>query len=352
MQVVGEYFGLQKEKNRNSVGQNKRVVWQILTKGEKMTIQSDIVKKTIDRFPGYPNRTISRIILQQSGEYFDGDLEKIRDSVRWFSGAKGKESRSNKRDKILIPRTLRNKRKPYHLPPGVWALFFDVHVPYHEPVAIEAAFKHAQDQKATGIFFPGDLQDCAAVSHWQSTVKRDFDKELERFIDFLDFVEQEFPTQEKVWLPGNHEYRLDRYYQSKAPDLMGIPLIAFDRILALEQRKITRLENKQIVMAGKLPIIHGDEMRVSTAVNPARGLLLKAKTWAMCGHYHKTSEQPGKDLKGTLLTTWSVGCLCDLSPDYNPYGNDWNWGMALVNVEKNGAFEVENRRILPSGKLA
>jgi hypothetical protein len=26
--------------------------------------------------------------------------------------------------------------------------------------------------------------------------------------------------------------------------------------------------------------------------------------------------------------------------------------MALVNVEKNGAFEVENRRILPSGKLA
>lgn len=316
-----------------------------------MDLQSDIVKKTIERFPGYPSRTLSRIILHQHGEYFDGDLEKIRDRVRWFQGKHGDRSRHNKKDTITIPRTLRNKRTPYHLSPGLWLLLFDVHVPFHEPVAVEAAIKFGQEQGVTGVFFPGDLQDCAAVSHWQSTIPRNFDKELERFIDFLDFIEQEFPTQEKVWLPGNHEYRLDRYYQSKAPELIGIPLIAFDRVLALEQRKIIRLENKQIVMAGKLPIIHGDEMRVSTAVNPARGLLLKAKTWAMCGHYHRTSEHPGKDLRGTLLTTWSVGCLCDLSPDYNPYGNDWNWGFALINVEKNGSFEVVNKRILPNGKV-
>lgn len=31
--------------------------------------------------------------------------------------------------------------------------------------------------------------------------------------------------------------------------------------------------------------------------------------------------------------------------------SNWNWGFALVNVEKNGDFEVENRRILPSGKV-
>jgi hypothetical protein len=288
----------------------------------------------------------------QNGEYFDGDYEKIRSSVRYYRGSLGENSRHNKKDIITIPRTLRNKRSPYNLNPGLWLLLYDIHVPFHEPKAIEAAIQCGKDKKVTGVLFPGDLQDCASVSHWQSTTKRDFDKELERFIDFLDFIEQEFPTEEKVWLPGNHEYRLDRYYQSKAPELIGMPLQAFDVVLALEQRKITRLEYQQIIMAGKLPIIHGHEFKVSTAVNPARGLLLKAKTWAMCGHYHRTSEQPGKDLRGTLLTTWSVGCLCDLSPDYNPYGNDWNWGFALVNVEKSGAFEVENRRILPSGKLA
>jgi hypothetical protein len=314
-------------------------------------IQTEIVKEAIKRFPNLPNRTISRYILMQSGEYFDGDLEKIRNRVRYLQGAKGSYSHHNKKEKIEIPRTLRNKRTPYHLNPGLWLLLYDVHVPFHEPKAVEAAIRYGKDQKVTGILFPGDLQDCAAVSHWQSALKRDFDRELERFIDFLDFIEQEFPEQEKVWLPGNHEYRLARYYQAKAPELKGIPLQSFDTVFALEQRKITFLEYQQIIMAGKLPIIHGHEFKMSTAVNPARGLLLKAQTWAMCGHYHRTSEHTGKDLRGTLLTTWSVGCLCDLSPDYAPYGN-WNHGFATVNVEKNGSFEVVNKRILPSGKIA
>lgn len=316
-----------------------------------MTIQQDIVLKAIERFPKLPNRTLARYILMENGEYFDGDLEKIRTSVRWFSGSNGARSRRHKRE-IVIPTTLRNKRTLYCLSPGKWLFLFDVHIPYHEPKAVEAAIQFGKDQKVTGVFFPGDLQDCAAVSFWQSNHKRNFDKELEMFIDFLDFIEQEFPTQEKVWLPGNHEYRLDRYYQSKAPELIGMPLIAFDTVLALEHRKITRLEYKQIVMAGKLPVIHGDEFRVSQAVNPARGLLLKAQSWAMCGHYHKTSEQPGKNLMGTLLTCWSVGCLCDLSPDYNPYGNNWNHGFAIVEIDEKGNFEVHNKRILPSGRVA
>jgi hypothetical protein len=33
------------------------------------------------------------------------------------------------------------------------------------------------------------------------------------------------------------------------------------------------------------------------------------------------------------------------------YGSNWNWGFSLVNVEENGDFEVENKRILDSGKV-
>lgn len=316
-------------------------------------IQSDIVKQAIKRFPNLPVRTIARYILLQSGEYFDGNYERIRDQVRYYLGKRGEGSRKANGERKSIPTmplTWRNKRAPYHLSPGLWLLLFDVHVPFHEPKAVEAAIKYGQDQGVNGVLFPGDLQDCASVSFWASARKRDFDKELEIFIDFLDFIEHEFPDQEKVWLPGNHEYRLPRYYQSKAPELIGVPLQAFDTVLALEQRKIERLEYNQIVMAGKLPILHGHEFRISTAVNPARGLFLKTKSWAMCGHCHTTSEHTDKNIQGTILTTWSVGCVCDLSPDYAPYGN-WNWGFALVDVEKNGNFTVENHRILPSGAV-
>jgi len=317
------------------------------------TARSIIVRDALERFPQLPARTIARYVLQQHGPDFDGDLEKVRDCIRYQTGRKGakKPSQIVSRSAIKLPKTWRNIRTPYTLPPGLWLFLFDVHIPFHEPKPLEAAIKFGQQHKVDGIFLGGDAHDCQAVTFWPSAIRKNFDAEIEMMLDFLDFLENELPGTRKVWKPGNHEFRLPRYYQAKAPELIGLPMLAFDTVLGLESRGIEFLDYFQIVMAGKLPVLHGHEFRISRTVNPARGLFLKAKTWAMCGHCHSTSEHPAKDLKGTLLTTWSVGCLCDLSPDYNPFGNDWNWGFALVNVEKNGDFSVENRRILPNGKV-
>lgn len=317
--------------------------------------KADIVKDAINRFPTQPIRTIARYLLHSCGEQFDGDIEKIRASIRYYTGRIGRKNRDNARETIdrpsrcKIPPTWRKKRPPYKLNPGLWLILSDVHIPFHEPKPLEAAIKYGQAEKVTGILLNGDIQDCAAVSFWPSAHPRKFDQEIELVIDFLDFLEKEFPNAEKVYKPGNHEYRLPRYYQAKAPELIGMPLLAMDTVLGLGYRKIEFLDYKQIVMAGKLPILHGDEIRgISTPVNPARGLALKAKTWAACAHFHRTSEHSTRDLNGKLLTTWSFGCLCDISPDYSPY-NDWNWGFGLVNVEKDGNFEVSNRRVLPNG---
>ena len=321
------------------------------------SIRTDLVRQAIERFPSLPNRAISRYILHTHGAIFDGDLEKIRDAVRYQRGAHGEEKRLKIGSKVLkrtgpveMPLTWGRVRKPFRLSPGLWATLADIHAPFHEAKAIESAVCYCQKQKVTGLLFNGDLQDCAAVSFWTTVDRRNFDLEIESFLDFLDFIQSEFPKAEKVWKPGNHEYRLPRYYAAKAPELIGIPLAAFDVVLGLEHRGIEMLEYKQIVMAGKLPILHGDEYRMSTAVNPARGLFLKTNSWALCSHFHRTSEHSERNIQGQLLTTWSTGCLCNLSPDYQPSGN-WNHGFALVAVEKDGNFEVENRRILPNGKV-
>jgi hypothetical protein len=319
--------------------------------------KTEIVKDAIRRFEHLPTRTIARYILHNYGPLFDGNLEKIRSNIRYHVGAGGDKNRKDLKQKIShspqpLPATWRKTRNAYKLPPGLWLILSDLHIPFHEPKPIEAAVKFGQAEKVTGILFNGDLQDCASISYWPSGRKRDFDKEVEIFIDFLDFIENELPGTKKVYKPGNHEYRLPRYYQAKAPELIGLPLQAVDDILGLEYRGIEFLDYFQMVMAGKLPIFHGHEFQnISRAVNPARGLFLRTKTWAACSHCHSTSEHTPKNVFGTLLTTWSFGCLCDLNPDYNPFGNDWNHGFALVNVEKNGDFEVQNRRILPNGKV-
>ena len=323
-----------------------------------MPSKSGIVKDAIRRFQHLPTRTIARHILNTSGDQFENDLDKIRNRVRYYRGENGEHSREHIKDRSLflsgpttMPPTWRKTRKDYHLAPGTWLVLSDLHVPFHEIEPIEAAVQYGHSQKINGLFINGDLQDCAAVSFWPQQ-KREFNKEIEATIDMLDWLRREFPGIPFVYKPGNHEYRLPRYYVANAPDLVGTPLAAMETLLGFEIRGIEFLDYHQKVMAGKLPIIHGHEVRnISTMVNPARGLFLRTKTFSACSHCHSTSEHNPKNLHDELLTTWSFGCLCDLHPDYNPLGNDWNWGFAVVYTEKGGHFEVENRRILPSGKV-
>ncbi len=322
-----------------------------------MTERQKIIIDAIQKFPALPSRAIARYVLYNYGDLFNNHLENIRDAVRRANGTHGK---TNNATRNVIPRTAppvmpvtwREPKEPYILSPGLWLCLFDAHVPFHEPKPLEIAISYGKKQKVNGLFLGGDAQDCAAVSFWVTGRKREFDREFASFVSFLDLLQYEFPKQKKVYKAGNHEYRLPRYYQTRAPELIGLPLAAMETLLDLEGRDIDLVEHKQITLAGKLPILHGHEIpHMSRAVNPARGLFNKIKSWGMCGHCHTTSQHNETNIQGTNLTTWSVGCLCDLHPDFNPYANNWNWGFALINVEKNGDFEVENRRILPSGKI-
>lgn len=325
--------------------------------------RSRLVQDTVRRFHHLPDRTIARHLVNNYPDLFingEGhtDFEIARSSVRYYTGKNGNGNRKKSDGELFkpfesveMPKTWNHQETPFELPPGTWLVLNDVHVPFHEPKPLETAIRWGQANNVDGIFLNGDIQDCAAVTFWP-TARRDFDRELEASLDFLDFLRQEFPEKHIVYKPGNHELRLPRRFADKMPELATSPLAAMETYMGFEERKVDFLDYHQIVMAGKLPILHGHEIpAINVTVNPARGLFLRAKGWAMCGHCHRTSEHTSRDLMGKLLTTWSVGCLCNLSPDYNPYGNDWNWGAAIINIDNDKGFEVENRRILPSGKL-
>jgi len=321
-------------------------------------IRSNIVKDALRRFSNLPLRSVARYLQDTHGTLWDNDLEKIRGVVRYWAGKNGEQNRSRSPDKSLfrdtivtLPKTWRKQRTPYNMPPGLWLILSDLHVPFHEEIPLEAAVSYGQTEKVDGIFINGDFQDCSSLGYW-ATAKRDWNAEVEATIDTLDWLRHEFPTQKFVYKPGNHEYRLPRYYVSNAPELAESPLAAMETVMDFESRDIEFLDFYQLVMFGKLTVIHGHEIRhIDRAVNPARGLYLKAKTFCACSHCHSTSMHTPRTIHGDLLTTWSFGCLCDLNPDYNPFGSDWNWGFAVIDVEKNGNFEVINRRILKNGKV-
>ncbi len=103
---------------------------------------------------------------------------------------------------------------------------------------------------------------------------------------------------------------------------------------------------KRVIKANKLNIIHGHEYpSVFSPVNIARGLYMKGKVSAMQGHNHQSSTHVETDMNGDIVTTWSLGCLCELNPAYMPL-NKWNHGFAIVDLSDNGKeFHVRNFRI-------
>ena len=179
--------------------------------------------------------------------------------------------------------------------------------------------------------------------------KRDLSHEFKVAGEFLDLLKREFPTAKIFWKEGNHEMRWQRYLRVKAPIVLDMDEFRLPVILKLRERGVTWIENKQLVKIGKLNAIHGNEFKGGGGINVARTLWLRAGDNVIAGDKHKTQSMIKTNVDKKTVGTWSVGCLCELNPDYMPF-NEWNHGFAHITVENNGNFKVKNLLIL-AGKL-
>lgn len=240
------------------------------------------------------------------------------------------------------------ERHPYRIEgPARVLILSDIHTPYHSPEALALMAEWAVKWKPTYVLFNGDSVDFYAISAFErDPKKRDLQTELEGGFLLMTTLRKAFPRARFVLKGGNHEARWQRYLWTKAPEIAGVPCLSLPELLQLPRFKADFVPELTQVRLGKLVVIHGHEYRwaISNPVNPARGLFLRAKTSALCGHHHQRSTHSEADAMGHLISTWSTGCLCHLSPDFNPM-NNWSHGFAAVEVGKDGAYDVDNLKI-------
>jgi hypothetical protein len=121
-----------------------------------------------------------------------------------------------------------------------------------------------------------------------------------------------------------------------------------DVLLRVREFGVHYIEHGTKCYFGKLLVEHGDKMKGSGGVNPARSLFAKLKRHAICGHFHRTSEATEKVYDGDVVVTYSTGCLCELEPRYMEVNNH-NHGFAVVDMDGEN-FAVSNKKIV-NGKV-
>jgi predicted phosphodiesterase len=310
---------------------------------------------------GMPTLKLARIMYKKESLTFK-DVEDCRDSLR---GIEGKKKDAGYRETHIFPERPKNpynlpesyqeKREPLQLPTTCnnILLISDLHIPYHDIDAVTIALEYGVEHKVNTIVINGDLIDLHKISRFQSDPKkRSIKQEFDATKQFLRVLRQLFPNVEIYWIKGNHCSRMEKYLLQKAQEIWDDPYFHLEERLRLNEERIHLIDDKVLVKAGKLNITHGHHVfkGIFTPVSPARGAWMKAKENIIVGHLHRSSFHPEVDINGQVTAAWSLGCLCELRPDYSPLISNSQHGFAHVLVNKDGSFSVKNYIII-DGKL-
>lgn len=325
----------------------------------KQPTKSELARELRSRFPDAPTLTLAKKLAKEHFETFLS-VEEARSVLRYIEGKKGVQSRKylgtktefviNKersRNPFNLPKSYAKGRKHFDIKGEKVLILSDIHIPYHDIDALSVAIQTGIDEGVDTVVLNGDALDCHMISDFvKDPKKRKFKDELYAMRSFLSELRGQFPNAEIVYKEGNHEERYWRYMRVKAPELFDIDAFDFPTLTHCDKHNIKWLDGKSKINIGGLSIFHGHEFgkQFLPSVNVARGLFLKTKANAMCGHHHQTAEHTERDVNGKVITCWGVGCLSELSPDYNPYSK-YNHGFAIITKGINKAFHVKNYRI-------
>jgi predicted phosphodiesterase len=298
-----------------------------------------------------PTLKLARIVYQDNPLLFNS-IETARTALRSIEGKAGQ--------RVAIRKEVDGRPKnPYNLPQSDEAIYehyqlkakrllvlSDIHIPYHSIDALTCAFDYAKDEKPDAILLNGDTLDFFGLSKFiKDPKKRSVAHELQAFKELMEVLHKTFNAQ-VYYKMGNHCERYEHFLWMKAHELVGIDEFDFSNILKARSEGIEIIKDKRVIKAGDLSIIHGHEFggSISSPVNVARGLFMRGKVSAMQGQSHATSEHTEIDMDGKITTTWSVGCLCELNPQYRPLANKYNHGFAIVDIDGQ-EYQVRNKRI-------
>ena len=318
-----------------------------------MTQKQQLAADYLAKFPSISKHSIAAK-LYNDYEHIFSTLEAARTTIRSITGASGKKS--SKLVKLThtpeLPPSIAKNREFVDLPVSSNNILWlsDVHIPNQDNKALKLAIDYGLKNNINCIVLGGDILDNTPFTNHDAPPPSPDDvvEWFEYCQIFLNHLRTLFPKAHIVWIEGNHDNWFVRYLMKKAPMLFNDPYFRLPQRLDLKKYNIEFYEQHIILRAGKLHLLHGHTIvrGMFAPVNAARGVFIRAKSSMLIGHVHSTSNHSETNIKEEPISCWSTGCLCTLAPDYDPHNTKHNVGFAHIIVEKNGDFEVLNKRII------
>ena len=332
---------------------------------------TEIVFEYLEKFPEAPSKTLARKIYAENTAFFDS-FDMAYSRVRYYRGQSGKELRNkvsknvnNKfikelktkvmHNKLTLPESQTKTRNQFTFPTGCMRLgvFGDVHIPFHDNTALETMFTKFEEEDVDSILINGDLLDFYQLSfHEKDPRVVHFKDEIEAGKEFLAYIRDRFPDIPIYYITGNHENRFERYLRIKASELLDMDEFRLDVILQVAAYRVEFIPFRSKVVFGDYTIEHGDKIPGAGGVVPARTLLMRLKSNSIVNHFHKSSESSQRVYgvgEPTTIKAYSLGCMCDLAPEYMEI-NEWNHGFAILKRIKDKVsvtnYKIEGNTIL------
>jgi len=189
-----------------------------------------------------------------------------------------------------------------------FAFFGDSHRPFHHKKAWELFISTMNDFKPDVLVCLGDHIDAYTISTFGKDPSREmtFDREVDDACVGLDELDA-IGASRKIFIAGNHEDRLTRYLQQKAPELFKF--VDIPKLFNLEERNWEYVAYKAHIKVGKLYMTHdvGSAGRYS--------LFRAADTFQhpiVVAHTHRFGGIVEGNATGDHFPAWQFGWLGDV----------------------------------------
>lgn len=232
----------------------------------------------------------------------------------------------------------------------------DCHIPNHNEEVWSLMLRVAHFLKVQTVVILGDFADAETLSAHPATRpgQRDFEDELGEVNKCLDQLDR-IGAARKIYVSGNHEFRLDRYLMDRAPAMFRS--IQWPRLLNLRERGWEWVPYRKSVKVGKLHVTHDTG---TAGMNAHRQAAKAFGGSAVIGHTHRMAYEVTGRFDGAPYLSAMFGWLGDASKAaeymHEAKAAEWVHGFGVFYKEPNGIVHVQpvpivNGHCVVNGKL-